>query len=307
MRGRTRAGRRWWPLVAMGVTALVLAGCNDTPEGVDGDLIGGWGDLPEAESFVPEAQVCHTGPYRAETSVAQYDPVDCDRPHLVETVHVGAFTGEAGDREDPPGVDTWEHRAAFSQCEDKAAEFLGADFRYGTLWLGVALPTPEAWEGGARWFRCDLSALESIAGEPVTREGSLSGALADDGDLRLGCFQVEVDDDGLVVDRTPVPCDEEHDAEFAGAWRAPDGDYPDGDDSSQAGEVNDGCRSVVAGFTGVPDDGDVVHRVGVIVDWMSERDWQGGNRGFRCYLWLDEDVTESYEGIGPDALPVRTE
>lgn len=310
MRKHPRAARWRWLIGAVaGGLALAMAGCSGPPDGVDGDLTGGWGGFPDPVGFTPEAQVCHPETHRPVVSVEHYDPVDCAAPHLLETFHVAAFTGEAGEEDAPPEPDSWQWRAAFGQCEEQAEEFLGDGFRDGRIWLGVAVPTQQAWDGGARWFRCDLSELERVPGEPVQREGSLAGALADDSELRLGCYQVAVSEDDVVEERTPVSCDEPHRAEFAGAWRAPDGSYPDADEGGDAvEEVNDGCRSRIASFADIPDDGDVRFRVGTIVDWMSERDWNAGDRAFRCYLWLeDEELTESLRGAGTDALPVRTE
>lgn len=290
--------------------ALVVAGCADLPEGIDGDLTADWNGFEEPTPFMPVGDVCHEEGYRPVTGIAHWDPVDCDEPHLIETVHVGIFPDEPAEQDSPPAVDSEAHRAAYRVCEANAEEYLGEDFRYGRLWLGVALPSQEAWDGGARWFRCDLTELDSVTGEPVLREGSLSGQLADeDSDLRLGCFQVAVDDDGVVSERTPVSCDEPHQAEFVGVWRAPDGPYPDADAGGDAVEaVYDGCRSEIAAYTDVPDDDDVRFRVGAIADWMSPQDWQAGDRGFRCYLWVtDRELEESLEGAGPDELPVRTE
>lgn len=290
-----------------GALILALAGCTTQPDGVDGDLTSGWEDLPDPATFRPADGVCHEEAYRPVAALEHYRPVDCEQPHLVETMHVATFTGEAGERETPPAADTWEWRAAFSQCEEQAEEFLGAPHRYGRVWLGVAVPSEPAWEGGARWFRCEASELESVSGDPVSRQGSLAGALADpDSELRLGCFQVSVDD-GLVEEQTPVPCDEPHEVEFVGTWRAEDGGYPDADDSDAVSEVYDGCRGRIAAYTGVPDDGDVRFRVGTIVDWMSNQDWEAGDRAFRCYLWAaDGDVTGSLSDAGPEELPVRT-
>ena len=108
------------------------------------------------------------------------------------------------------------------ECEDRAEEYLGAGFRQGRLWLGVAVPSEPGWEGGARWFRCDVMEVESVYGDPVQREGSLAGKLADDPALRLGCYTVEVAD-GAVERMSPVGCDQPHQAEFVGAWPAPGG------------------------------------------------------------------------------------
>lgn len=309
MRGRSRTGNLTrTTAVVGGALLLALAACSDLPEGVDGDLTGGWEELPDPSTFRPASEVCYEEAYRPTASVEHYRPIDCDQPHLVETAHVATFTGEAGEREAPPAPDEWEWRAAFAQCEERVAEFLGAEHRYGRVWLGVAVPTEEAWDGGARWFRCDLSELAEVSSEPVMREGSLAGALADrDSDLRLGCFQVDVGG-GVVAEKLPVPCDEPHQAEFVGTWRAPDGAYPDADDSGAVDEVYTGCRSRIAAYTDIPDDGDVRFRVGAIVDWLSEQDWDAGNRSFRCYLWVsDGELTTSLRDAGTDELPVRTE
>jgi hypothetical protein len=305
MRRQSMVGRRRWSAgLATGAAALLLAACGG-PD-VDRDLVNEWDGFAEPGGFVPDAGRCHADPYQPVAALVDYRPVDCARSHLVETVHVGTFTGDVAEADTPPAPDSGPVRAAYRECEERAADHLGADFRFGPLWLGVAVPSEEGWGGGARWFRCDLTELESVVGEPVVREGSLSAALEEDSPLRLRCSQVGVEEDGTVAEQTPVPCDEPHDAEFVGVWRAPDGPYPDPDADTDA--VYGGCRSLIADFTGVPDDGDVRFRVGAIVDWMSEPDWDAGDRGFRCRLWMaDEELTESLEGAGPEALPVRTE
>ncbi|HLV57411.1 MAG TPA: septum formation family protein [Natronosporangium sp.] len=296
--GRALAGG-----VVGGALSLAVVACGGPPPAVDGDLTDGWPGLPEAAIFVPEAGTCHREAFRAVVAAEDYQPVDCEAPHLLETVHVGTFTGGPAEGDQPPAPGSAALRQAFEECEQRAADHLGADYRHGLLWMGVAVPTPVAWDGGARWFRCDLSELDSVVGDPVTREGDLAGALAEGSPLRLGCWVVEVGEGGELVEQSPVPCDEPHDAEFVGVWRAPDGPFPDPTDRD--GPVHEGCRSRIAAYTGVPDDGNVRYRVGAIVDWMSERDWENGNRGFRCRLLVAEPVTGSLRNAGAEALPVR--
>lgn len=295
-------------MVAVTIGAVALAGsaCGGLPDGTDGDLTGGWAAMSEPAPFVPDAQACHEEGHRRVSGFAQYQPVACDQPHLVETFHVGTFTDDAAERDNPPDPESPEARSAYQECEDHAEEYLGADFRYGPLWLALTFPPEAGWEGGARWFRCELTELDE-AGDPVMRQGSLAGALeAQDLPLRHTCSRVEVGDDGTVTDQTPVSCDEEHGAEFVGVWHAPDGAYPDPEEDVEA--VYDGCRSRIAEYTDVPDDGDVRYRIGTIVDWMSEEDWNAGDRGFRCRLWVDGgEQTGSLHDAGTDELPVRTE
>lgn len=301
---------RWLALLAVsGVAAALLAACADDPPpaGVDGSLTDEWSGLSEPARFVPAAEVCHPETFSAAAPVTGYQPVDCEQPHLLETVHVGRFGERAADLAAPPEPDSAPQRWAFKQCEQRARDYLGADFRQARLWLGVATPSEPGWAGGARWFRCDLMEVESVYGAPVERQGSLSGSLSGSSGLKLGCYRVEVKD-GEVRNMAPVGCDKKHDAEFVGVWRAPDGGYPDPADDDAEARVYEGCRERVASYVDVPADGDLIYRTGTIADWMSRQDWQAGDRGFRCYLWLPErELTRSLHGAGPDALPVQTE
>jgi hypothetical protein len=301
--------RRLWLGAAAGAAALLLAACGgeQLPDGVDGEVANDWGDFSEVVQFVPEAEVCHQGAYQQTAPAADYQPVACDQAHLVETVHVGTFTGEAAELDAPPAPDSGEHRAAYRACERQARDYLGAGFREGRLWLGVAVPTASGWEGGARWYRCELMEVESVYGDAVEREGSLAGALDEDSGLQLGCYQVSVDG-GVVSQLTPVACDETHQAEFVGVWRPDGGGYPDPTDGDAEARVYDGCRAQVAKYVDVPADENLIYRTGTIADWMSEQDWAAGDRAFRCYLWLpDAELTRSLAGAGADALPIQTE
>lgn len=294
-----RAGARRAALVTVGAAGLLLAGCA-TPEGIDGDLVGAWGVMPEPVGFVPEVGVCHETEYLENASLLDYQPVDCAAPHRTETVHVGVFEGEAAERVSPPEPGTAGWRDAFGQCEDGAAEYLGADFRHGPLWLGVTVPTVTAWEGGARWLRCDVVELDNDE-----REGSLAGALSGSSDLVLGCFVAEVDaDEGWVESLDPVPCTETHDTEFVGVWHSSDSSYPENDSAWQ--RIHQGCRERVAEFADVPLDDNLPARTGTIAVPMDKADWDNGDRGIRCYLWLDGfEITESLRDAGPEGLPIR--
>ncbi|QSB15050.1 septum formation family protein [Natronosporangium hydrolyticum] len=299
MRGRKTAAA----VVGTGVMGLLLTGCS-LPDGIDGDLTSSWSELAEPVGFVPDAAVCHDAEYDERGSLADYQPVDCADPHLTETVYVGEFTDSAGERTNPPSAGSSDWRSAYRSCDDGAADYLGADFRYARLWLGVTVPTEEAWAGGARWFRCEVASLED---RDRTRSGSLAGALSGDSELRLGCFEVGLgDDDQSIESMDPVPCDEPHHAEFVGVWEAPDVPYLDGREGDSAEQVHRGCREQVAEYVDVPVDGDLQFRTGTIADWMEEEDWDNGDRKFRCYLWLNgEELEDSLADGGDSALPVR--
>lgn len=288
---------------------LLLAACGGgPPDGVDGDLTGDWGAFGQPVAFTPTAQVCHEEPYLPTVPAPDYQPVGCEEPHLTETVHVGVFSGKDTELEKPPPHSSSAVRRAYRECDQQVEEFLGANFRSARLWLGVAIPSKAGWQGGARWFRCDLVEVASLYGEPVERNASLAGALAEgSGGLGLRCFRAKTND-GEIEEMSPIGCKKVHQVEFVGVWRAPDGPYPDYADDSAEERVYDGCREVIAGYVDVPVDGNLVFRTGAIAHWMSEQDWQMGDRSFRCYLWLPgRDIKKSLAGAGTDALPVRTE
>ncbi|MBM0275631.1 septum formation family protein [Micromonospora tarensis] len=288
---------------AAAMTAVLLAGCA-APEGLDGDLTDDWATLSAASAFTPAAGVCHAGDFTDVVSLAGYEPVDCAGPHRLETVHVGAFPAE---RTTAPAGGSVELRGAFAECDTRATGYVGDDWRAGRLRLSVALPNGPGWAAGSRWFRCDLTELNTVeaAATVVVRSGSLRDALKAPSGLRLGCQQTRGGAGRGVQTLTPVECARQHDAEFVGVWRAPDTAYP----TREADWVPlyTGCRSVLGRYVGVPNDAELRFRSGVVVRPPGAGRWKVGDRGVRCYLWLSHrTVSASLKGAGPAGLPVRT-
>jgi hypothetical protein len=118
---------------------------------------------------------------------------------------------------------------------------------------------------------------------------------------------VNIEEDGEWVESIdPVACSEPHDAEFVGVFSSTASEYPADDDDAAWRRIHEGCLSLVAEYVDVPDDGDLPFRSGTVAVPMELADWDNGDRGFRCHLWLDgDDVDESLAGAGPDALPIR--
>jgi len=289
-------------LVAALVAGAALTGCAGSG-GLDGDLTDDWAAMPPAGPFTPAAGVCQVADFTATVGLAGYDPVGCELPHRVETVHVGAFTV---DRATPPALGSVELRTAFADCDGRANGYVGDNWRAGRLRLAVALPTGPGWAAGSRWYRCDLTELTTVeaAAKVVTRTGSLRDALKRPSALRLGC-QRTGSDAHRVQTLTPVECGATHDAEFVGVWPAPDRPYPTKD--ADWLPLYAGCNTVLARYVGVPDDPTLRFRSGVVVRPPGAGRWAAGDRGVRCYLWLsDRTVTSSLKGAGPAGLPVRT-
>jgi hypothetical protein len=287
----------------LAVAALALSGCS-APAGIDGKIGDDWATMAEPASFTPEAGVCHPGGYSETAYRTGYLPVACAEEHQTETAHVGSFSGAAAQRTSPPRPGSAELRAAFAECDKQARTYLGNDWRNGRLWLGLTLPSAPAWEGGARWYRCEISELNDVEnyGDIVAREGSLKDALAKASELSLGCYTYtsERDDDRFAA----AACTRSHNAEFVGVHMAPDVPYPAKD--ADWDRYHTACRKLVAKYAKVPDDGNLKYRTGTVLVPNGDVEWKNGNRGIRCYAWLsDKKLTRSLNGIGTKGLPIN--
>jgi hypothetical protein len=289
-------------ILAVLAAATLLAGtaacAGPPPAGIDGDLTDGWAVPPPPQPFRPAAGACHET--LAETAgMDEHRPVDCRELHVAETFHVG----DGPDAPVAPVGGSAEMRTAYEQCSGQAETFLGGPWRGARLTVRVVWPSREAWSGGARWFRCDVAQTDLDGGGESSRTGSLRGALRDETELTLGCFDAEVKADAVRT-MTAVGCTKRHAAEYVGLWTAPDVSYADqvADRTRSAA----GCRSAIARFARVPDDDDVQFRSGWISYNPTRVEWQQGERGVRCFLWFSGGgLTRSLKGAGPSALPVR--
>lgn len=294
--------RRWLTVVALGgAVALGLTGCT-VPAGVDGDLIDDWAAFAEPQPFTPESGTCHqiAG---AIGYLSSYQPVDCAEKHVMETAHVGTFTDAAAELTKPPAPGSPGRRAAWAECEKKATELLGGDWRSARLLLMLVLPSPQGWSGGARWFRCDLGETTSLDDDtPLDRTGSLKDALRTPSPLSHGCFEPKIVDDEI-EEMKPVDCDKPHRSEFAGVYIAPEQSWEALEKSSET--LHRQCRKVIAKYAKLPER-DIEYRTGTIFYYPSEASWNDGDRGVRCFLWLnDRKLNKSVKGNGAKLLPIR--
>jgi hypothetical protein len=294
---------RRWLTAGVGVAAVTLvmtAGCA-RPAGVDGELTDDWAAAPEAQVWQPESGVCHKS-MLVTASLSDYAPLKCEEDHMLETAFVGEFTGEAGKRQTPPpeGV---AMRGAYEQCVGKAKEFLGDDYRTGRVEMRVIKPNVSAWDAGARWFRCDLMEFYDDSRAGKSRSGSLRGALAKQGALRLGCVTITEKNDEIQPFK-PAACDKPHNGEFAGLYLAKDVPYPKNDE--QGWDVlGRGCYGVIASYTGLKDDASLPRRINFIYTSPRESDWQLGDRAVTCTLYLDKNSSKLMKGAGPGAFPAK--
>jgi hypothetical protein len=297
--------RRWLKAALLGGTATVLLTACALPGGVDGSLPDDWAVPADPVLWLPEAGTCHSV-YQPSVPLLAYDPVPCTENHIVETVHMGTFTGADSSRSNPPPAGSPGMRVAYADCEAKAKEFLGEDWRSGRVWLELALPTHGAWSAGARWYRCELWETPDLDRDDtprLIRKTSLRDALRGSRPLGFGCY-VATEKDDHIETMTPIACDKPHNSEFAGIYVGKDAPYPV-DDKGASEVFRNGCIGVIAGFAGVPNDRNANFRFGWIWWAMGEDEWDRGNRGVRCYFYTSKNVTRSMRGAGPKVLPVR--
>ncbi|MEV4497980.1 septum formation family protein [Micromonospora arborensis] len=293
--------RRWLPaLVLAGVTTILLAGCAPT-RGADGDLTDDWPALRDPTPFAPAADTCLPR-VTAIVQASTYETVDCARNHVAEAIHVGTFVGPDALAETRPEPGSSALRRARAECDQRAREMLGGDWHAARLALSLALPSGPAWSGGARWFRCDLSETGSIDNtRPVNRTGSLRGALIGDAPLTHRCFDPKLIGDNLNY-MQPVLCTEPHRAEFVGVYEERDVSWAEF--SRSAEQAHKRCMELIATYAAVPNDVDLPYRAGSIYYPPSQREWEDGDRGVRCFLWSDDrKLTRSMRGAGPKGLP----
>jgi len=289
---------------ALAVLALV-AGCGN-PAGVDGNLVDGWHSLTTPTGFQPTAGHCHLANFAQVGTRSAYEETDCRLRHRSETVHVGEYPEPAAAGSAPPAEGSPGAQAAYRTCDLKTTEYVGGPWRTARLWIGVTHPSAASWAGGARWFRCEVLEISSIEddGDLVQRVGSLRDALADPGsDLLLTCYAIQLDRAGAIDTMPAAGCAAKHNAEFVGIWNATGPDYPKNDAVWE--KFHDGCREIISAYAGVPDDANQEYRTGVVSLPGGEDVWALGDRGVRCYLWVDgTTLTSTVKGKGDKGLPI---
>lgn len=280
-----------------GATLLTASACS-LPPGTDGDLVNQWSAMAEPTGWEPKAGTCHKS-FNEQSYRANYTPVDCTGDHTYETVYIGQFTGDAA-RAGLPEAKGATAKAALAECAGKVNEFIGGEAKDGRIWFGISTPSKGTWEGGARWFRCEVAAREDFWGQPITWKKSLKGEFAAASDLKYGCYQIPENDD---EDWVPLACGESHNAEFAGNFQL---DVAYDDITGNKEGLHKSCRSTIASYVGVPDDNNLKYRTGTYVSFPRRADWDAGYHFIRCHIYLSKkQVTKSLKGAGTGGLPIN--
>ncbi len=245
----------------------ILTGCGDS------------GASSTADVKPPTLGACRV---LAPEDVAKPDndtkPVDCAEEHTAETYAVGDLPDEYEDVDyDDEGLGAWAYRTCSKQFKD----FLGADeslvMRTVVSWAWFR-PSEEAWDDGARWYRCDVvGGGEQSKGYielPTSAKGLLLGRPKD---TWLVCA-----DGATVSGSVKVPCTAPHD------WRAvttislggAKEEYP-GDRLAEV-TTRDFCSKSVGAWLNYPVDYDFGYT------WFHEAEWDAGNRRSVCWAKTSE-------------------
>jgi hypothetical protein len=222
----------------------------------------------------PEVAACRDLTQGALKRPSDDSPVvECSQRHTAESFYVGEFPDEL-DGEDPdrPELGVFVHDV----CQTKFLDFLGADESLGlrTLLTWVWFrPAANAWDQGARWFRCDVvgggEQSKSLVALPTTAQDILAGP---PDDAWMTCAS------GPTVDGSvKLPCSSQHN------WRAVSTvvlgnaitDYP-GDKDIQA-RTSDFCEDSVSAWLGYPEEFEFAYT------WFGEAEWEAGNRRSVCW------------------------
>ena len=303
-----RAGVRALAVVAAAV--LALSGCGVDPVAGDGDIGGDWAVLPEAKVPTPDSGVCRPRDDSDKivdwtlASFLKEPPVACAGAHVTETIYVGRLPSSEDDKTTPPEPGDAVFKVAYNICGTKATSFLGADFHGARIAIVPVMPIDLLWQGGARWYRCELVEIADMSQKIVERTSSAKDGLRGSKPLALTCADdVLTADKKFVTNVTFLSCDKPHYVEYTGAWVPADGPYPG--KAKQATAKSENCFRIGAGYLGMSVSG--LHDVGGI-SWDtwggSELMWSVGDRGVRCFMgpFTRKKRTGSIKGKSPKAF-----
>lgn len=257
----TRAG-----LAALLVGALSACSTEAVP--------GLGGEDPAEAAQVPELGACRDlEPADVAQPSDDTEPVPCSEPHTAQTYAVGEVPDdlrELGHDDDAIGA------FAFRTCTEKLQAFLGADesltLRTILSWAWFR-PTEEAWEAGARWYRCDVvggnDQLEELIALPETAEGLLLGRAAD---RWMTCVDGET-----VAEGEKVPCSQPHDWRAVTTIKLGEAEDPYPGDRLVEVRSRDFCSDSVGAWLNYPVDYDYAY------SYFHEAEWQAGNRRSICW------------------------
>jgi Septum formation len=169
-------------------------------------------------------------------------------------------------------------------CESAASTYLGQEWRRLQVTVLANWVTP-ADDG---FYACALAQTKDAAGaKPVDRSGVLKSA-----DLPITC----------VNGGDFSPCDQPHDAEFAGSFTLTPPNAPF-DEASVKNTANNGCASILRNYLGLPEG---TGRPDLSVGYVgptTPATWLGSDQTFDCYGRANVKLRGSIRSLGTRPLP----
>lgn len=270
---RVRVLRPGGALLAALTAFLVLTACGSEPQGTNPDP----DQIDSTE--VPELGACRTlTPEDVAQPANATETVPCTEKHTAETFAIGPLPEKFDDVEyDDPAVGEY----AYQVCSEKFAKFLGADeslvLRTVLSWAWFR-PSKDAWENGARWYRCDVvggsSASTTYAPLPETAKGILLGR---PDDRWLICAR-----GASVAAGEKVPCSEPHDWRAVTTIKLGEADDPYPGDRLVEVRTRDYCSESVSAWMNYP------AKFEYGFTWFHEAEWEAGNRRSVCWARTSE-------------------
>lgn len=262
-------------LAAPVLLLALVAACSQTGEGSESP------EDPAEAIEVPTLGACRVlEPADIAESSNSSEVVECTEEHTAETFAVGTFPAELTRRAevDDPALGAY----IYDTCTERFRAFLGGEestvMRSMLTWAWFR-PSEEAWDQGARWYRCDVVGgsedSEELRVLPKTAKGLLLGR---PDDAWMTCAVGET-----VAGSPKVPCSEEHD------WRAvttikvgrdSDKEYP-GDRLVEV-RTRDFCSDSVGAWMNYPVDYEFGYT------FFREAEWLAGNRRSICWARTDQ-------------------
>ncbi len=209
-----------------------------------------------------------------EQSSNASEVVDCAGTHTAETFTVGTFPKRLAKNAGPNGPALGAF--AFGECSERFLRFVGGEessVLRSTLTWAWFRPSDEAWEKGARWYRCDVVGGGATSGDLVALPKTAKGLLLGRPDDRWMVCANAPD----VVGAPKIPCSEPHN------WRAIStvvlGDAKDRYPGDRLVEVQtrDYCSDQVGAWLNYPVDYDYGYT------YFHEAEWKTGNRRSICW------------------------
>ncbi|WP_253945613.1 septum formation family protein [Nocardioides sp. zg-DK7169] len=200
--------------------------------------------------------------------------VDCEEEvHTAQTFAAGVLPERLADADrDDEELGAFAYRT----CSTAFMEFMGADeslvMRSMLSWAWFR-PSEQAWDEGARWYRCDVVGGGDQAKEfltlPERTEGLLAGRPAD---RWMACVE------GPTIEDAPrIPCSQEHDWRAVSAIKVGEPEDPYPGERMVEVTTRDYCSRWVGAWLEYPVSYDYAYT------WFHEAEWEAGNRRSVCW------------------------